>query len=81
MWEAGREDLGCVEADAVPARGGRLRLGLVEEGDCAVAEPREVQRLPPPSIISTIDRNQSQSKAFSFPETKRPVIRSDFKHQ
>ena len=44
-----REDLGCVEADAVPARGGRLRLGLVEEGDGAVAEPREVQGLPPAS--------------------------------
>ena len=45
----GWEDLGCVEADAVPARGGRLRLGLVEEGDGAVAEPREVQGLPPAS--------------------------------
>jgi hypothetical protein len=40
-------DLGRVEADSVPARGGGLRLGFVEEGDGAVVEPRKVQRLPP----------------------------------
>jgi hypothetical protein len=57
------EDLGCVEADAVPARGGGLRFGLVEEGDGAVLQARVVQRLPP----SFIDPNhkphlyQSQS--------------------
>ena len=47
---AGKEkwqDLGCVEADAVPARGGGLRLRVVVEGDGAVVEAREVQRLPP----------------------------------
>jgi len=43
----GSWDLGRVEADAVPARGGGLRLGLVEEGDGAVLQARVVQRLPP----------------------------------
>ena len=42
-----RQDLGCIEADAVPARGGGLRLRVVVEGDGAVVKPREVQRLPP----------------------------------
>jgi hypothetical protein len=41
-------DLGCIEGDAVPARGGRLRLGLLEEGDGGVVELCEFQRLPPP---------------------------------
>jgi hypothetical protein len=44
------QDLGCIEADAVPARGCGLRLRVVVEGDGAVVEPREVQRLPPRSI-------------------------------
>jgi len=58
------EDLGCVEADAVPARGGGLRLGLVEEGDGAELEAREVQRLPPSFIIPTtnpISLNQNST--------------------
>ena len=62
----GWEDLGCVEADAVPARGGRLRLGLIEEGDGAVAEPREVQGLPPSSSpLIEISLNQ---KLFLSPK-------------
>lgn len=40
-------DLGGIEADAVPARRGGLRLRVVVEGDGAVVELRELQRLPP----------------------------------
>ena len=62
----GWEDLGCVEADAVPARGGRLRLGLVEEGDGAVLQARVVQRLPPSLIIpitNPISLNQNSTSS------------------
>lgn len=51
--DAQKRDLGCIEPDAVPARGGGLRFVVVEEGDGAVAEQREVQRLPPSSIPTT----------------------------
>jgi hypothetical protein len=47
------QDLGCVEADAVPARGGGLRLRVVVEGDGAVVELREFQRLPPRPVPNT----------------------------
>jgi hypothetical protein len=35
------QDLGCIEADAVPAQGDGLRLRVVVEGDGAVVEPLE----------------------------------------
>jgi hypothetical protein len=65
--------LGRIEADPVPARGGGLRLGFVEEGDGAVAEAREVQRLPP----SSIDAGQKERKLSvgvkTSPQTKASV--------
>ena len=64
MVAVGSWDLGRVEADAVPARGGGLRLGLVEEGDGAVLQARVVQRLPPSFIIPTtnpISLNQNST--------------------
>jgi hypothetical protein len=48
------QDLGCIEADAVPARGCGLRLRVVVEGDGAVVEPRKVKCLPPRSIPPTM---------------------------
>jgi hypothetical protein len=56
-------DLGCVEGDAVPARGGRLRLGLLEEGDGGVVELCEFQRLPPPL---TANRKPQENSVISF---------------
>ena len=58
IWRAAR-NLGCIVADAAPARGDGLRLWVVVERDGAEVKTREVQHLPPSLMNGSQQENIS----------------------